>query len=130
MPFNECECDEKEIISSNITGNNGENAILFKTTSESEQKLQHQLNNAGNFIWIIYNIQTEQATLYVIAEQTSIQIFRICNFPDFAKNWNVSDKGQKVYIEGVTYKSCQQTGGPATTVYFDCVLTTLVKKWL
>ena len=37
VPFNECECDEKEIISSNITGNNGENAILFKTTSEIGQ---------------------------------------------------------------------------------------------
>ena len=86
------------------------------------------LKDNWNFIWIIYNAQTQQTTLYVVVDHMSMMIFRICNFPDFAKEWDVSDKGQKVYIEGITYESCEEHGGHATVSNFDCVLTTLIKR--
>jgi len=31
---------------------------------------------------------------------------RICNFPDFAKEWDIPEEGLKIYFEGSFYESC------------------------
>jgi hypothetical protein len=49
----------------------------------------------------------------------------ICNFPDFAKSWDISENGCKVFFEGITYVS--SFGGTANQVLIDYVLTTLKK---
>ena len=51
----------------------------------------------------------------------------ICNFPDFAREWDLPEGGCKVDIEGVMYNSpCNY--GLADAVYFDSVLTSLKRK--
>ena len=50
----------------------------------------------------------------------------ICNFPDFAKAWDIPENGCKVYFEGLTYVSSY--GGTANQVQFDYVLTNLKRE--
>lgn len=124
VPYAECDCVEKEILRPNhsIKG-----ALFFKATTQIESKLLEQLRMGSSEKWVIYNIQTKQATLYIV-DGTFFSTGRICNFPDFAKEWNISNNGQKIYIEGIEFKTCKDYGGIGMYSYFDYVLTTLVKE--
>ena len=46
----------------------------------------------------------------------------VCNFPDFAREWNIPPDGIKVYFEGRAYHSCLEWGAS-----IDYVLTYLKK---
>ncbi|MDR1344827.1 MAG: hypothetical protein LBJ39_05680 [Tannerellaceae bacterium] len=51
---------------------------------------------------------------------------RICNFPDFAKAWDVPEDGCKIYFEGIDYPSIMIE--TSTRIQIDYVLTILRKN--
>lgn len=124
VPYGACDCKEKKQSNLNFTK---EKTILYIVSSQEESKLLNEINqHGGDYSYIIYNKETDKATMYHVVESV-MQVYRICNYPEFAKNWNISDKGQKVYFEGNTYVSCEELGG-LNISYFDYILTTLIKK--
>jgi hypothetical protein len=50
----------------------------------------------------------------------------ICNFPDFAKTWDIPENGRKIYFEGISYYP--SFGSTGDRISFDYVLTTLKKN--
>jgi hypothetical protein len=50
----------------------------------------------------------------------------ICNFPDFAKAWDIPENGCKVIFTGITY--LPTWGGTANQILMDYVLTTLARE--
>ncbi len=125
VPYGKCDCLKMEKADLNLT--NAKAVLLIVSTDEEEMKLQ--LLSHDDPIDIIYNRQSDMAHI-IYRAGCSVNICRICNFPDFAKKWNVSDKGQDVYFEGQTYLSCQEFTGHTDGLrfYYDYVLTTLMKK--
>jgi len=82
--------------------------------------------------WIVYNSQTEYTKIF--AEKFYVNINdtdgimldgRICNFPDFAKEWT---NGSKVYMEGIDhfYGNCR--GCRLTNICIDYVLTRFERR--
>ena len=66
-------------------------------------------------------------------------INRICNFPDFAKEWNIPETGIIVNYEGYRYKACKyepyiqacgcvSPSSLGVIFYIDFILTNLIKK--
>ena len=105
-----------------------EKAVLrIVSTEEEEMRLQPRSHNDP--IDINYIRQSDMAHI-IYRAGCSVNICRVCNFPDFVKKWNVPDKGQDVYFEGQTYVSCQEFTGHTDGLhfYYDYVLTTLMKK--
>ena len=50
----------------------------------------------------------------------------ICNFPDFAREWNICNNGIRVYYEGFKYRHSRIIPGDHSP--FDLVLTALTKR--
>ncbi len=125
VPYDECNCSELKKANTEFTK---KNAVLYIVSSEKEEdNLLIDTNTESYFTRIIYNKKTGVARIY---SQTGIflQIYRICNFPEFVKKWTISEKGQKVYFEGDVYNSCEKLGGIATVTYYDYILTILTKS--
>jgi hypothetical protein len=122
VPYISCDCEQnRDKIDFGIELFNGE-AILFKDLppEQSNEKI-HQSESRV----ILYNTKTNTAVLYAHFE--ILFQCHICNFPDFAEEWNIPQKGQKVYYSGTMYHACNPYGY-TDRVYTDMVLTTFKLK--
>jgi hypothetical protein len=103
-------------------------AYLFNDSVPDLAKIELQeKRTTSDFVaWIIYNQDIDVATLYTSSskeESSSI----ICNYPEFAKHWNISLNGQNVHFEGTMYKTGEYLSVPPIVGY-DMILTLLKKK--
>jgi hypothetical protein len=78
---------------------------------------------SGGVSWIVYRSDNNTAIMYMPSTQ-GYNIYNICNYPEFAKQWNVPDTGQKVYYEGVAF--CTEIGYDKPI--YHMVLTKFRKK--
>jgi hypothetical protein len=117
VPYKPCDC-EKEKMNIGLELFNGE-AILFKDLPEEQHN--EKIYGSGKRV-IFYNSETDYTVLYVYSNI----LYRayICNFPNFAKVWNIPQDGKKVYYRGTMYHACNPYG-TADAVYTDIILTTL-----
>jgi hypothetical protein len=131
VPYNPCLCEGQEqkladiFISPDVV-------YLFKDSipKQIEKNMYdniYQPENEDGLKWIIYDSETDIAHIYH-GIGVFMMIYKICNFPDFAKKWDIPQNGQLVYFKGITYQACNPPGGIATVSYFDFVLTHLEIK--
>jgi hypothetical protein len=113
-----CACDDKPLAALPISS--GE-AYVFKDSIPSE--MAFQIVN-----WIVFYSKTDTAVLTIKGGGAIEHICEICNYPDFAKDWNIPINGCKVYFEGIAYESCTPKGGIATVSHYDYILTVLKRK--
>ncbi|MCL2098748.1 MAG: hypothetical protein FWH23_08355 [Bacteroidales bacterium] len=81
---------------------------------------------------IIFDSKTNSTCLYSTGYMY-VNMGRICNFPDFAKEWDIPKNGCKVYFEGIRSRSCeyvpQQCCGWNDFYFgFDFTLTNLKRE--
>ena len=80
------------------------------------------LRQSGYISWIVYTPENNTAIMHV--SSTHYNIHEICNYPEFAKQWDVPLSGQKVYYEGIAYRMNAGYDSPL----YKIVLTTFRKK--
>ena len=85
-------------------------------------KIEEEFKKSGYVAYIVYESDSE-ARLY-ISTQSEYSTNYICNYPDFAEQWEVPLTGQKVYFEGKAYFLGAYLGVPMSSVY-DFGLTVL-----
>ena len=127
VPYISCPCDEKPM--SELQFPQGE-AYLFKDfiPEQMNLKIQTELHkSSGTVCWIVFDSKTNIAKLS-IGGGAILNVCEICNFPDFAKSWNIPLNGCKVYFEGVNYSPCEFKGGISAVNHFDFTLTILKRK--
>jgi len=125
VPYKTC-CDKEK---RNRGLDQGE-AFLFKD-SISKQVLDKIYSDKPRkeWQWIVFDTKTGNAQLSVcFLNYPWFKILKICNFPDFVRDWKITENGCKVYYEGIIYESCFPTGGIAINVQFDFVLSRLIRK--
>ena len=90
-------------------------------------KMFRELESSGSAVWIVYE-GDKNATLYETpCADFGGNAYKICNFPDFAGQWETPLTGQKVYYEGKAF----YLGGYACATcptWYDLGLTLLKKK--
>ena len=91
-----------------------------------QTKLLQISNESGYVAWIIYMSDNNTATMYARTKQEH-GTYNICNYPEFAKQWNVPLTGQKVYYEGTTFLRGVYLSVPMMSGY-NMILTTFRKK--
>ena len=104
---------------------------LFKDDVPEQMFTQmHELSKRKQISYIVFNSDTDHVGMDILPIQGSGNIIstgRICNFPDFAKEWTIPQNGVKVDVEGVTYEACWG-GGVLNKSYFDYILKSFKKK--
>jgi hypothetical protein len=120
VPYKPCDCEKAEMEFGRELFK-GE-AVFFKDLSEEQRN--EKIYQSNNRI-ILYDTETDNAVLYAYSD-ILYQCY-ICNFPDFAKEWDITQDGQRVYYNGTMYHACDPYG-TADRVYTDMVLITLNLK--
>lgn len=124
VPYAPCPCEEEKELA-NLKIPDGE-AFLFKDSIPQQIWVQintkiYQSNEVVK--WIILDSNTNMAVLHVSKTETSLRkVCKICNYPDFAKEWDIPINGRKIYYKGIGYEACNPVGW-ADAVYLDYVLT-------
>jgi hypothetical protein len=118
VPYAPCSCEDKEQAS--LIFSPGE-ALLFKDSIPNDMAFQI-------LSWIVFDSKTDTAILTIGGKGAIEHICEICNYPDFAKAWDIPINGCKIYFEGIAYAPCIPKGGIATVSYYDYILTVLKRK--
>jgi hypothetical protein len=90
-------------------------------------QIRNELNQGHVVNWVVFDSKTGMASL-TVGQFTIENICEICNYPDFAKAWNIPINGCKVYFEGKLYYPCYEPPHYSNISYYDCILTTLKLK--
>ena len=108
-------CNPQELTLSGIQFPQGE-AYLFKDFIP--EKIEMELIESKSWI-ILFDSKTDIVTfLRAWTDNLKIPVVGfICNFPDFAKAWNIPEEGIKVYFEGLSY--CPSWGSIANIFSTD-----------
>ena len=117
-------CSEEEPLLIAVQFPKGE-ALLFKDSIPEE--LKQKLESCWT---IIFDSKTYAAYIsyhghYQFDGYTMPVNGAICNFPDFAKAWDIPKNGCKVFFEGIAYMPTY--GGTTNQILIDYVLTRLIK---
>lgn len=130
VPFKSCSC-EKEIIRKFSS-----EAYLFRN-SISEQMADYISNKMYSepfpvVSWIVFYTERDEAVinignLFYPNGGHILSVGQICNFPDFAKEWSISENGIKVDFDGIMREPCNPSGSQHV-VHFDFTLTTLTRR--
>ncbi|GHT65201.1 hypothetical protein AGMMS50239_24440 [Bacteroidia bacterium] len=97
----------KQVSTEDLSENNNKkvklegHAYLFinSVSDETMGKLQQERDESGIVAWMVYNNQTNSATLHILSQkENSTSIIK--NYPEYAKQWEVSSAGQKIYYRG------------------------------
>jgi len=62
-----------------------------------------ELQKENNVMYIIYNKEDNLAAFSVAYPTEAIYNGNICNFPDFAKEWEIPVEGKQIYYKGELY---------------------------
>jgi hypothetical protein len=102
-------------------------AYLFKDSIPDQMKyLEIGIPSDQMYYWIVFDSKTDRACLNL--KYLGVHWYcEICNFPNFAKEWNIPQNGCEIYFEGRLYQPCIDYGG-IDVGYFDYVLTRLERK--
>jgi hypothetical protein len=124
VPYAPCPCEEEKELT-NLKIPDGE-AFLFKDSIPQQILVQinNKISQSNQAVkWIILDSKTNMANLHVSKTETLLRkACKICNYPDFAKEWDIPINGRKVFFSGIGYEACDPSGyGDA--IYFDYVLT-------
>jgi hypothetical protein len=124
-----CACDGTRTLATHNSFPRGE-AYLFKDSIPQSMKLQirNEIINGHTVSWIVFDDSNDNVCMDIEKSGEIPNVCRICNFPDFAKEWNIPVNGCKVRYEGITYDACVPIYGTANFVGFDYVLTSLTLK--
>ncbi len=125
VPYALCPCNEEQELA-NLEVPDGE-AYLFNDSIP--EQVWFQISKSNKMAkWIILDSKTNLAVLYISKTETSLRkVCKICNYPDFAKEWVIPQNGCMVYYKGIGYDACTPAG-LADAVYIDYVLTNLRLK--
>ena len=82
MPYGKCDCLKMEKADLNLT----KEKAVFRIVATDEEEMKLQPRSHDDPIDIIYNRQSDMAHIIYLAGCT-VNVCRICNFPDFAKQW-------------------------------------------
>jgi len=123
VPYKPCPCKNKPASNSFSRGE----AYLFRDSVPRQIIFDIDPAVSG----IIYYSETGEAYIGFRGFSVTDALLHtgfICNFPDFAKEWDIPENGLKIYFEGQAYTACNPGGGIATIVWYDYMLTKLVKR--
>jgi len=141
VPYKPCEFDSGGKIENPFdeTGKlRLKEVYLFRGLStQMYEKVLYEMSKGLVVGYIVFNSETGSSNIHIIVpcnvNWTVFGIGTICNFPDFAKKWNIPQNGIKVDIEGILYYACW--GGPCDIVNFgdgrvrfNLMLTNLKRK--
>ena len=136
VPFKSCDSSNRKSFSG-LNTLRLEDVYLFKD-SVPEQILR-QIDNEilstpfSRVYRIVYCSETDGATIWIGSYHSSggIEIVQglICNFPDFAKKWDIPRSGIKVDIETLMYVEYKPPGNLAVVLrIYYCILTNLERR--
>jgi hypothetical protein len=116
VPYAPCDCEKegkREVKFPKIR--------LFKSSisPQIEEEVMYAAEQS-NELWMLYDSNTETARIY-----SAHSIGLVCNYPDFAKKWDIPTTGCFVYGEGISSEPCNPPEGIASVTYVDVVLTIL-----
>lgn len=119
VPYTTCNCEDKK-----FTGNTEGYAYLFRDSIP--EKIEAELFQKGvssdkGSYWIVYYEKADSAVLYGFHSPLNI-VCEICNFPEFAKKWEIPETGKKVHYIGKCYEPCIDKYG-IDVVGSDLILT-------
>lgn len=101
--------------------------MLFDTTKTAITEMQELSLNGENAMFVCYNPQRNNANIYTIRGE-SVGIGYICNFPEIAREWEISSNGIYISYSANAFESCRALNSIGGTMYFsDNVLTSLKK---
>ena len=129
VPYKPCHCEEYPVKpAEGVTNFSQGEAYLFRAGSISEQ-MTNKMNaeRDSSIVCMIIYYSMDSAIMYINGRETANQRGGICNFPDFAKEWDIPETGCKVDVEGMMYIDCHYYGtlGHVPIIY---LLTSLKRK--
>jgi len=83
-----------------------------------------ELQKDNDVIYIIYNKEDHSATFSATYTNDASYSGNICNFPDFAKEWEISFEGKQIYYKGELHVAGMYTSWPPH-IWGDLIFTTL-----
>ena len=126
IPYVPCPCEEEKDSREIFQGE----AYLFKDSIPIQMVkiINNEFFNKPRkaVCWILYFSENDYIEIIIGNYKDYSMIGRgtICNFPYFAREWNIPQNGCKVDIKGLMYDPCTCYG--VTNVFcFDYVLTSL-----
>lgn len=117
VPRVECVHEGDYIDTINMEGN----GYLFVNSIPAE------LQKDNDVMYIVYNQEDNLATFSAVHPADALYDGRICNFPDFAKNWKIPVEGKQIYYKGELYVTGSFLSLPPN-IGGDLILTTLKLK--
>ena len=127
VPYKPCLCEEEKPLE-DFYFPQGE-AYLFKDSIPAEMEYFLMCNSyPDKSCWIVFDSQTDDAVLTILTGEHALYYCKICNFPDFAKKWNIPENGCLVHFEGIAYDACKPMGGVGILIYQDYILTKLKRE--
>jgi hypothetical protein len=123
VPYQPCSCENPE--EERIYGE----AYLYRDSIPYQRFLNntHERSILGVLNMIVFNSETNSAVLYHYIG-SFLCYCAICNFPDFANEWDIPKNGLTVYFDGRAHQMCKPIAGPGDRVYLDLILTTFKRK--
>jgi hypothetical protein len=121
VPYAACNHEGKYLSTTDVEGN----AYLFNNNVPEAIKaeLQKEKESSGFVAWIVYVSDDNTATMYVSSKNEE-STGKICNYPEFAKLWEIPLNGQKISYTGTAFKVGEYLSIPPHVGY-DLVLNTL-----
>jgi len=126
VPYKPCPCEEVKTMLDKFQGE----AYFFRDFIPEQEDLQirTELSNGSHKVyWIVFDSKTGLSEL-TVGQGVQRGIGEICNFPEFAEEWNIPENGCKVYFEAEGFEACAPKGGIGTISYFDFILKNLKRK--
>ena len=85
-----------------------------------------ELQKDNNVMYIIYNKEDNLTAFSAAYPTEALYNGNICNFPDFAKEWEIPTEGKQIYYKGELYVTGAYLNVPPH-IGGDLILTTLLK---
>ena len=127
VPYKPCPCEELDMKGDALRGevylfkNYVPKKIDFPTVCIEVWGLEFEN------CFLVFNSETENANLTLVDGSYGLPIYGdICNFPNFAKKWNIPQNGCKIYIEGTTHPVCYSHN--ADRLILEYLLTHLERR--
>ena len=86
-----------------------------------------RLQNTNDVMYITYDKEQNTATFSANYPTRAQYVGNICNFPDFAKNWEISSEGKQIYYKGELHETGAYLSG-IPIIGGDMILTTLINN--
>ena len=122
VPYQPCPCDEGKSMQAILTVDESHKVLQVETYLFNGYPSDEVLKKAFPYkkplmlplsypiysftYFIIYDSKNDLYWFYKSGVM-SYATGRVCNFPDFAKEWDIPEEGLKIFFTGSLYNSCQ-----------------------